>query len=80
MCKTCEKHAESLRTYRAYEHNFYPGTAESRIKAVRKPQVIRHISHILSQALPTAFFRKSYLLISQLSTPSTGLINTITNR
>lgn len=80
MCKTCEQAAEKLRKTSANEHNFYPARNVSRIKAVRKLALFRNKSHTFSQALPTGFFGNLYLLKSQLSTSSTGLINTITNR
>lgn len=80
MCKTCEQRAESLRTHSAYEHNFYPGRGRSRITTVCNYLVFRTNTHTLSLPFPTAFWRNLHLLTGQLSTSSTGLINTITNR
>lgn len=78
MCKTCEQPAEKLRMDSAYEHNLYPSIDEHRTMPVRKPQVIRTKSHTFSLSFPTAILNIFNLLISQLSTSSTGLINTIT--
>lgn len=78
MCKTCEQPADKLRKPGAYEHNFYPGFVARCIKAVCNPLVFRTKSHTFSLSFPTAFLRDLHLLISQLSTSSTGLINTIT--
>lgn len=79
MCKTCEQLADNLRIHCANEHTFYPDPTKTRTMAVCKPQVFRRISHTFSQALPTDFIGNLHLLIGQLSTSSTGLINTITN-
>lgn len=80
MCKTCEQSADNLRIHSAHEYIFYPAPTTHCIKAVCNSQVFRNKSHTFSQSFPTVFLRNLYLLISQLSTPSTGLINTITNR
>lgn len=78
MCKTCEQSADNLRIRCANEHNFYPAHVARCIQAVCKPLVIRNKSHTFSLSFPTAFLPNFNLLTSQLSTSSTGLINTIT--
>jgi hypothetical protein len=80
MCKSCEKPADNLRAFGAYEHYLYPAPQHYHSQAVRNHHVIRTFHHTLSHVLPTEKLSVLSLLQSQFSPLSTGLINTITNR